>query len=188
MTLKWYIAVLAADDDMVPPSEKLWHGAPTDQRYCEYPDCPHYVFAELTLERFRDFIDEEPLTMSFDFWEVDPASSTVNPIAEGSNPEIETDNVLTEENVLFFESVKIDSIYGGPREYCDSLEQTKIAQECARVDRPETENDTCPWTASDGDCWKNEPRKVKYTMKRRLVDHVETSQDATYYIRGGFGY
>lgn len=51
MRLKWYIAVLAADDELVPPSEKTWSGRPKDQRYCEYPDCPHYVFAELSLER-----------------------------------------------------------------------------------------------------------------------------------------
>ena len=126
--------------------------------------------------------------MFFDFWEVDPETSTVTPIAEGLNPEDETDNVLTEENVQFFESVKIESIYGEPGESCDSFERVKIAQECANVDQLETENYQCPWTASDDDCWENETRKVKHTMKRRLSDHVETSQDATYYIRGGFAY
>ena len=190
MSLKWYIAVLTADGESVP-KEYNWDQSPVWQVYCEYPNCPHYLFAELTLETYGKFIDQQPLTLFFDFWEVDPTISTASmgEVEEGSTPDEETGeevSALLEENVQFYESVKIEALYptaGGSFDF----EKVEVTQECGNVN-DFVEQAVCPWTASASDCWKAESNKVKFTVKRRLGDHMETSRDATYYFRGGFPY
>ena len=57
----------------------------------DYPDCPHYFFAELTLERFENITTGEAITLSFDFWEVDPIGEIG---VEGAH--------LDDENVKFY--------------------------------------------------------------------------------------
>ena len=65
----------------------------------DYPDCPHYFFAELTLERFENITTGEAITLSFDFWEVDPIGEIG---VEGAN--------LDNENVKFYESVQVSAV------------------------------------------------------------------------------
>ena len=191
MSLKWYIAVLTADGEAVE-KEYNWDNSPVWQVYCEYPNCPHYLFAELTLEKSGgEFIDQQPLTMFFDFWEVDPAITTTSTdeVENGSTTNEETGeevSALLEDDVQFYESVKVTALYptaGGSFDF----EKVEITQECGNVN-DSVEEAVCPWSASANDCWSAESNMVKFTVKRRLGDHVETSPDASYYFRGGFAY
>ena len=82
MNLRWYISVLPEDGDK-------WLD--------EGGDCPHYFFAELTLQSSTPFLEGAVISQFFAFWEVDPTIPS----------ETEIDVPDYGEQYTFAESVKI---------------------------------------------------------------------------------
>ena len=48
------------------------------------------------------------------------------------------------------------------------------------------EESVCPWDSAAADCWETETTRVKFVMKRRVIDHFITKPGQKYYFRGGF--
>ena len=101
------------------PQEAVWCGSG------DYPDCPHYFFAELILERYDAFIEGEEISMSFDFWEV-PSSPTG---VKGP----------TGDHVKFYESVDVTAFHPASANTPYDFERIAVTQECENADDLDTD-------------------------------------------------
>ena len=166
MYIQYYIAVTPEDSLLMLKQDSF-------EVECEYPDCPHYFFAEMTLVRSdRNFQVGEAITQSLDFWEVEPTM-----LGWGRRDP-------TGEKVRFYESFDVTALQPEADASLD-FEQIQISQDCGNIN--ETVSD-CPWSAAAASCWETGTDEVKFVMRRRLEDHYVAETGASYYLRGGFTY
>lgn len=158
MSLQWYIWVPSADAE-----DWLSNGG----------ESPHYFFAELTLTSSVPYEAGAEITQFFDFWEVDPT------LPPGTTSE---EVPSLGEEYTFAESVEVTAYSPAVGSSID-IGTTGLTQTCENINEDEA---GCPWVPAAADLWENDAKRVKYVVKRRLVDHYVTMPGSSYYIRGGF--